>query len=108
MVGAVCDRYGPYVSLVSGALVAALAFVLLGLFQSFTLFLLAYGLLAAYALAAMTFVPLGVWIDSVVRDRHKGLEYLMETPVLALNSRCRCRGETRWSRASPATDSGSR
>lgn len=75
VVGAVCDRYGPYRSMISGALVAALAFVLLGLFQSYALFLLAYGLLAAYALAAMTFVPMGVWIDSVFGERHKGLAY---------------------------------
>lgn len=75
LVGAVCDRHGPYWSMISGALTAALAFLLLGLFPDYTVFLLAYGVLAAYALAAMTFVPMGVWIDSVFGARHKGLAY---------------------------------
>lgn len=75
LVGAVCDRYGPYHSMISGAFVAALAFVLLGLFQNYPMFLFAYGILAAYALAAMTFIPMGVWIDNVFAERNKGLAY---------------------------------
>lgn len=75
VVGAVCDRYGPYYSMISGAAAAAVAFGLLGLFDSFPMFLLAYGVLAAYALAAMTFVPMGVWIDRVFSQGQKGLAY---------------------------------
>ncbi|WP_158222365.1 MFS transporter [Tamilnaduibacter salinus] len=75
LVGTICDRYGPSRSMISGALVAALAFLLLGLFQNFPLFLVAYGVMAAYALAAMTFVPMGVWIDNLFGERHKGLAY---------------------------------
>ncbi|WP_339805750.1 MFS transporter [uncultured Marinobacter sp.] len=75
VVGAICDRYGPYRSMISGAAAAALAFALLALFDSFPMFLLAYGVLAAYALAAMTFVPMGVWIDRVFSQRQKGLAY---------------------------------
>lgn len=75
LVGAICDRYGPTRSMMSGALVAAGAFLLLGAFPSYGLFLFGYGLLAAYALAAMTFVPMGVWIDSVFGEQHKGLAY---------------------------------
>ncbi|MFL1465064.1 MFS transporter [Marinobacter sp. HN1S83] len=71
--GAVCDRYGPYLCLLSGGAVASLAFFLLGNASEYGVFLFAYGVLAAYALAALSFVPVGILIDRVFTRRHKGL-----------------------------------
>ncbi len=84
LVGTICDRHGPYLSMISGALVAALAFLLLGLIPNYPLFLFAYGILAAYALAAMTFVPMGVWIDNVFVEHHKGLAYAAVSNGIAI------------------------
>lgn len=75
VVGAVCDRYGPYLCLLSGGAVASLAFFLLGNASEYGVFLLVYGVLAAYALAALTFVPVGILIDRVFTQNHKGLAF---------------------------------
>lgn len=84
LVGSLCDRYGPFVSILSGALAASLAFALLGLSPHYGLFLLAYGLVAAYALAAMTFVPMGVLVDRLFSRRSKGLAYAAMTNGVAI------------------------
>ncbi|MBL3555260.1 MULTISPECIES: MFS transporter [Marinobacter] len=75
VVGAVCDRYGPYLCLLSGGAVASLAFFLLGNVTEYGVFLFAYGILAAYALAALSFVPVGILIDRVISRQRKGLAF---------------------------------
>jgi len=77
LVGGICDRFGAYASILSGAATAVLAFGLLGLLPSFGIFLLAYGVLAAYAFAAMTFVPMGVLVDQLFNSQQKGLAYAL-------------------------------
>ena len=49
VVGWVCDRYGATQTIFSGALVTGLVFLMLGLVQSFPLFLFLYGVMAAKA-----------------------------------------------------------
>lgn len=75
LVGAVCDRFGPGNTIFSGALAGGLSFLLLGTIVSYPVFLIAYGVFAAYALAAMTFIPMGLWIDQAFRHQHKGLAF---------------------------------
>lgn len=75
LVGAVCDRFGHCNTILSGALAGAASFFLLGAIVSYPVFLVAYGVIAAYALAAMTFIPMGLWIDQAFSHQHKGLAY---------------------------------
>lgn len=75
VVGALCDRYGPYLCLLSGGFAASLTFLFLGSISEYGWFLFAYGVLAAYAFAALTFVPVGVLVDRVFTHRHKGLAF---------------------------------
>lgn len=84
VVGWVCDRYGATQTIFSGALVTGLVFLMLGMVQSFPLFLFLYGVLAAYALAAMTFVPLGLLVDQVFDEKNKGLAFAAITNGTAI------------------------
>jgi len=84
VVGWVCDRYGAAQTIFSGAVVTALAFLLLGFVQWFPLFVFVYGVLCAYALAAMTFVPLALLIDQIFEEKNKGLAFAAMTNGTAI------------------------
>lgn len=70
-IGRLCDRFGAYASLIARSLIAALAFLVLGLTQSYGGFLFGYSVLAAYAMASLTFVPVGMMIDQSVAKSHQ-------------------------------------
>ncbi len=84
LVGWVCDRYGAAQTICSGAITTAIVFFGLGLTSSFFAFILLYGILAAYSLAAMTFVPLGLIIDKIFNEKHKGLAFAAITNGTAI------------------------
>ncbi|MDW6001312.1 MFS transporter [Vibrio mangrovi] len=75
LVGWICDRYGALPTIFSGAVVTVVVFLLLTFTDSYLLFLPFYGVLAAYALTAMTYVPLGMFIDQVFHQRQKGMAF---------------------------------
>lgn len=83
-VGALCDRFGPYPCLLSGGAAAALAFFMLGNISEYGWFLFSYGIVAAYAFAASTFVPVGVLIDRVFPAKHKGLAFAVVSNGVAI------------------------
>lgn len=74
-VGWVCDRYGPAKTILTGAFSTVLAYLALSITVNFWGFMFLFGVLAAYALAAMTFVPLGLLIDKIFQDDQKGMAY---------------------------------
>ena len=80
LVGALSDRAGPIRTVMIGSLLGGLAFVLLGwLPRSYWLFVVLYGLIAAFALAAMTYVPMGILVDRLFEQRKKSFAYAVIT-----------------------------
>lgn len=74
-VGFVCDKFGPIKTILSGVLTAVWVFLSLSYTTSFSLFIFFYGVLGAYSLAAMTFVPLGILVDEIFYHEKKGMAY---------------------------------
>ena len=80
VVGALSDRAGPLRTVLAGALVGGVALALPTLFPaSLALFIAAYGLGGAFALAAMTYVPMGVLVDRLFEHRKKGFAFALVT-----------------------------
>lgn len=75
LVGWVCDRYGALLTILSGALMASAIFLLLTITDNYAAFLVLYGIMSAYALTAMTYIPLGIFIDQIFSQQHKGMAF---------------------------------
>lgn len=85
VVGALCDRLGPIRTICAGALIAGAAFVTASSWpHNFPVFVVAYGVLTAIALAAMTYVPMGILVDRLFEERNKGLAYALITNGTAI------------------------
>lgn len=84
MVGWICDRIGPSMTILSGVLCAGVTYVLLALPFHFWLFIVLFGLMASYALCAMTFVPLALLVDRIFAHQNKGLAYATITNGTAI------------------------
>ncbi|MFX1680793.1 MFS transporter [Mitsuaria sp. CC2] len=80
LVGALSDRHGPLRTVVIGCLTAGAALAGTSLFDgSLPVFVLGYGLLAAFGLAAMTYVPMGVLVDRLFEQKKSGLAFAVVT-----------------------------
>jgi MFS family permease len=80
VVGALSDRVGPLRTVVLGAATGGASFIGATLFaSSLGLFIVAYGLGAAFAVAAMTYVPMGVLVDRLFEHRKKGFAFALVT-----------------------------
>ena len=84
MVGWLSDRVGPALTILSGVLVACFTYSLMGLTFQFWLFMVLFGLLASYALCAMTFVPLALLVDHIFASQNKGMAYAAITNGTAI------------------------
>ncbi|WP_067220885.1 MFS transporter [Marinomonas gallaica] len=84
IVGWLSDRVGPALTILSGVLVACFTFSLMGLMFHFWLFVVLFGVLASYALCAMTFVPLALLVDHIFASKHKGMAYAAITNGTAI------------------------
>lgn len=85
MVGALSDRFGPIWTVLIGSVLGGGAFLLLGLLpHQYWLFVILYGLLAAFSLAAMTFVPMGILVDRLFDQRNKSFAYALITNGTAI------------------------
>ena len=85
VVGALSDRVGPLRTAAIGALAAGLAYASAAWWhQSLVWFSLAFGIVGAFGLAAMTFVPMGVLVDRLFEARRKGLAYAAVTNGTAI------------------------
>lgn len=75
-VGWLSDRIGPLRTVLAGSLTAGLTLIGIATWPTqFWLFVLLYGFGAAFALAAMTYVPMGILVDRLFEQRKKGLAY---------------------------------
>jgi predicted MFS family arabinose efflux permease len=79
LTGAIADRFGPGRVLLSGTVVAGLAFLLCATAPAFAVFVTTYGVLAAFAYAMLSYVPLGVLVDRLFADGRKGFFYALLT-----------------------------
>lgn len=80
VVGGLSDRVGPLRTVFIGALSGGLALLAVSLFpHSLALFVVAYGLVAAFSIAAMTYVPMGVLVDRLFENKNKGFAYAVVT-----------------------------
>lgn len=84
VVGYICDKFGPIKAIISGAVTTAFIFASFSYINSFEMFILLYGVLGAYALAAMTFVPLGMLVDQTFAHKEKGMAYASITNGTAI------------------------
>lgn len=85
LVGALSDRVGPLRTSAIGALGAGAALLSVAVWhQSIVFFSLAFGVVGAFGLAAMTFVPMGILVDRLFEERKKGLAYAVVTNGTAI------------------------
>ena len=84
IVGWVGDRTGPKRVLVGGLQAAGLALLGCALLPSYWLFVAFYGIVAASALAAMTYVPVGILVDRMVPEKRMGIAYAALTSAAAI------------------------
>lgn len=75
LVGALADRFGAPFALTAGAALAGTTFLLCAAAPSVWLFVVAYGLLGAFAFALLSFVPLAVLVDQTFAGKSEGLVY---------------------------------
>lgn len=84
LAGKISDRYGaPYV-LITGTFVASIAFAIFAFDNNFISFLLGFVLLSAYAISALTFVPVSILIDSYVASSKRSIAYAIATNGIAI------------------------
>ncbi len=84
-VGWLADRIGPLRTVLTGCLAAGVTMAGVALWPShFWVFVLLYGLGAAFALAAMTYVPMGILVDRLFEQKKKGLAYAVITNGTAI------------------------
>jgi predicted MFS family arabinose efflux permease len=74
-VGHFADRFGGAITLTSGAVLAGAAFIICAVSPNIGVFVLAYGLLGAFAFTFLSFIPLAVLVDQLFEGRGEGLSY---------------------------------
>ncbi len=79
LTGMLSDRIGPARVLLTGTILAGLALVAGAQVSSFTFFVLDYGILASFAYAMLSYVPIGVLVDQLFSDGRKGFFYALLT-----------------------------
>ena len=80
VVGALSDRIGPLRTVVIGAVAGGVSMLGTTVFaHSLPVFILAYGIGGAFALAAMTYVPMGVLVDRLFEHKRKGFAFAIVT-----------------------------
>ena len=84
LIGALSDHIGPKRTIQWGLVLSGLALIGCGLSPSFAMFVMLYGVVAAFGLAAMTYVPMGLLVDQSFGEKRKGLAYATLTNGAAI------------------------
>lgn len=84
IVGALSDRIGPKRTIQFGLVLSGVAFLGCAVFDSFGLYIFFYGVIAAFGLTAMSYVPMALLVDQSFSDRRKGLAYATLTNGAAI------------------------
>ncbi|MCR1826346.1 MULTISPECIES: MFS transporter [Pseudomonadaceae] len=85
LVGWLSDSLGPLRTVALGSLCGGAVLLGVALFDgSLSFFVLLYGLFGAFALAAMTYVPMGILVDRLVGERSKAFAFAIVTNGTAI------------------------
>lgn len=84
IVGALSDRIGPKRTIQLGLVLSGAAFLGCATFDSFGLYIFFYGVVAAFGLTAMSYVPMALLVDQSFSDQRKGLAYATLTNGAAI------------------------
>lgn len=84
LVGYLSDRIGPSRTIKLGIALAGVAFIGCGVSDSFAVFVVLYGVVAAFGLTAMSYVPMGLLVDRTMAEQRKGLAYAFLTNGAAI------------------------
>ncbi|MFT5103385.1 MAG: MFS family permease [Candidatus Latescibacterota bacterium] len=84
IVGYIADRIGAKKTIIGGLFFSGILFLLMATFKSFTSFLFLYGVGAAFAYTAISYVSLGVLVDEISSPKAKGFIYALVTNGAAL------------------------
>jgi len=84
IIGYIADRIGARLTILFGIVLTGLLFILLSLSESFYLFAGVYGVGAAFAYTAASYVSLGVLVDEISSPKTKGLIFALVTNGAAL------------------------
>ncbi|QXI40285.1 MFS transporter [Pseudomonas xantholysinigenes] len=85
LVGALSDRVGPLWTVVLGSVCGGVVLLGVSLFDTHLMvFIVLYGLLGAFALAAMTYVPMGILVDRLVTEKSKAFAFAVVTNGTAI------------------------
>ncbi|MFM2480930.1 MFS transporter [Celerinatantimonas sp. YJH-8] len=84
IVGYIADRLGAKKTIIGGIFISGLFFLLMAVAQHFISFLFIYGIGAAFAYTAISFVSLAVLVDEINAPKIKGFLYALVTNGAAL------------------------
>jgi len=84
IVGSLSDRIGPKRTILLGLSLSGFAFVAAALINHFWVFVFLYGVVAAFGLTAMSYVPMGLLVDQSFDKKHQGLIYAVLTNGAAI------------------------
>lgn len=84
VVGRISDRVGARTTITAGVALAGVTFLLSAMLPSLPAFIALYGVVGAVALAAMSYVPIGVFVDEAFDQRRRGVAYAALTNSAAL------------------------
>ena len=84
IVGALSDKFGVKMIIYFGVLTTGIAFLTISFTHNFYLFVFLYGVIASFAYAAISYIPLGVIIYNNIPSNSRNLVYALVTNGMAL------------------------
>ena len=84
IVGLLADRFGPKRVLIAGLQTAGIALSGCAILPGYGAFVVFYGVVASFALAAMSYVPTGILVDRMVPQKYTGIVYATLTSGAAI------------------------
>lgn len=84
VIGAVADRYGARNTISGGLVLAGTSFLAAALVPNHTVFVVTYGIGAAIAFTAVSYIPVGILVDELFPPDRRGISYALLTNGTAL------------------------
>lgn len=84
VIGAVADRFGARNTISGGLLLAGTSFLTAALVPNHAVFVVAYGIGAAIAFTAVSYIPVGILVDELFPPDRRGISYALLTNGTAL------------------------
>lgn len=84
VVGILCDKFGTRATIYCGIITTGIAFLTISFTHNFYLFIFLYGVIAAFAYSAISYIPLGIIIYKNILSGSKNFVYALVTNGMAL------------------------